>query len=93
MILELVGDNFPLTNGARMNFPYVSERVLGLVLQDIDAHPMSSMKATAKRTGLPYQSVTRACKWANMEGTLVRRTIGGIWGGHGKTYANFLRPE
>lgn len=76
-----------------MNFPYVSERVLGLVLQDIDAHPMSSMKATAKRTGLSYHSVTRACKWANMEGTLIRRTIGGINNGHGKTYANFLRPE
>jgi len=75
-----------------MNFPRVSERVLGLVLQDIDAHPMSSMKATAQRTGLSYCSVIKACHWAKMEGSLVRRTIGQVSGGHGKTYANFLRP-
>jgi len=76
-----------------MEFPRVSDHTLGLVMQDIDAHPMSSMKATARRTGLSYGAVARACKWANMEGTLIRRTIGGINNGHGKTYANFLRPE
>ena len=75
-----------------MNFPNVSERVLGLVLQDIDKHPMSSMKATARRTGLSYGSVIKACHWAQMEGSLVRRTIGQVQGGHGKTFANFLRP-
>ncbi len=76
-----------------MNFPYVSDRTLSLVMQDINTFPMSSMKATAMRTGLSYGTVTRACKWATMEGSLVRRTIGGINNGLGKTYANFLRPE
>ena len=71
-----------------MDFPSVSDRVFEAVLSDIIAHPMSSMKSTASRTGCNYHAVTLAVRYMVSEGSVVRRRIGQVRG-HGSTYANF----
>lgn len=77
----------------RSLFPRVSDVSFQAVITDISAHPMSSMKATAARTGIGYLTVRNAVKYGVMEGSIVRRRIGQIKGGHGTTYANMINPN
>lgn len=77
----------------RSFFPRVSDPAFQAVITDISAHPMSSMKATASRTGIGYLTVCKAVKYGVMEGSIVRRRIGQVKGGHGVTYANMINPN
>ncbi len=76
----------------RSLFPRVSDTTFEAVISDISAHPMSSMKSTAARTGIGYLTVCHAVKYGVLEGSIVRRRIGQIKGGHGTTYANMINP-
>ena len=76
------------------SFPTVSDAAFEAVLFDIQNHPMSSMKATASRTGLSYRVVAKAVQYMVMEGTVARRRIGaGAPAGIGSTYANLVLPS
>jgi hypothetical protein len=78
----------------RSSFPQVSDTAFEAVLFDIRNFPMSSMKATAKRTGLSYRIVAKAVQYMVLEGSLTRRRIGkGAGRGFGSTYANFAHPS
>jgi predicted transcriptional regulator len=68
--------------------PAVTDDAFQAVLIDVMAHPMSSMKSCAARTGVPYKTVTYAVRHMVREGALIRRRIGQIRG-KGATYANF----
>lgn len=78
----------------RSSFPRVSDSDFEVVLFDIRNFPMSSMKATAKRTGLSYRVVAKAVQYMALEGSVIRRRIGkGAGRGFGSTYANFVTPS
>lgn len=86
----------PLDAECQMNqpFPTVSDSIFEVVLDDMQRHPMSSMKATAARTGLSYGSVWKAVRYMTLEGTVVRRRIGaGAPAGIASTYANLVLPS
>ena len=86
----------PLDAECQMNksFPIVSDTAFETVLCDMEAHPMSSMKATAKRTGIPYRTVAKAVQYMVMEGSIARRRIGqGAGRGIASTYANLVLPS
>jgi sporulation-control protein spo0M len=70
--------------------PSVSDAAFEAVLFDIENHPMSSMKATAARTGIGYATVTFCVRHMVAEGSIVRRRIGHVRGGKGCTYANMV---
>jgi sporulation-control protein spo0M len=70
--------------------PSVSDAAFEAVLFDIENHPMSSMKATAARTGIGYATVTFCVRHMVAEGSIVRRRIGQVRGGKGSTYANMV---
>jgi hypothetical protein len=75
------------------SFPIVSDTAFEAVVTDMETHPMSSMKATAKRTGIPYRTVAKAVQYMVMEGSVARRRIGkGAGRGIGSTYANLVLP-
>lgn len=77
-----------------MFLPSVSDTVFEQVLFDIMEHPMSSMKATARRTSIPYRTVARAVQYMVLDGTVARRRIGqGAGRGISSTYANLIRPS
>lgn len=73
--------------------PPVSDLAFEAVLFDIENHPMSSMKATAARTGVNYATVTFCVRHMVAEGSIVRRRIGQIKGGKGSTYANMINDN
>lgn len=76
------------------SFPVISDTIFEMVLDDMQRHPMSSMKACAARTGLSYGSVWKAVRYMTLEGAVVRRRIGtGAGSGFGSTYANFVVPS
>jgi DNA-binding transcriptional regulator YhcF (GntR family) len=77
-----------------MTLPNVSDFAFETVLNDMYAHPMTSMRATARRTGIGYRTVANVVQYMVMEGSLVRRRIGkGAGSGYASTYANFVRPS
>jgi len=71
----------------------VSDAAFEAVLFDIENHPMSSMKATAARTGIGYATVTFCVRHMVAEGSIVRRRIGQVKGGKGSTYANMVNDN
>jgi hypothetical protein len=76
-----------------MRLTPVSDTAFETVLFDIENHPMSSMKATAARTGLRYLTVTLCVRHMVEEGSVVRRRIGQIKGGKGATFANMVNDN
>lgn len=71
----------------------VSDLAFETVLFDIENFPMTSMRATAARTGLRYHTVTLCVRHMVAEGSIVRRRIGQIRGGKGSTYANMINDN
>ena len=70
----------------------VSDTAFESVLFDIENFPMTSMRATAVRTGLRYQTVTLCVRHMVAEGAVVRRRIGQVRG-KGATYANMMNDN